>query len=103
MVLHWLYLNTEEIIYIDITSGISQGCNLPALLLILTYKIIDAIQKITDGYNGEDFNIKCLFYMDYGLIITQNLDKFSEIICRLQAISMRYGLVLNKKEYKIIL
>ena len=41
--------------------------------------------------------------MDYGLIMTQNLDKFSEIICRLQAISMRYGLVLNKKEYKIIL
>ena len=98
-----LYLNNEEIINIEITSGIRQGCNLSALLFILvTYKIIEVIHKITDGYNDEDFNIKCLFYMDDGLIMTQNPDKFSEIICRLQTISMRYGLVLNKEKCKII-
>ena len=38
----------------------------------------------------------------HGRIMTQNPDKFSDIICRLQTISMRYGLVLNKEKCKIM-
>ena len=99
-----LFLNNEKLTDIKISSGIRQGCNLSALLLILiTYKIIESIQKLNYGYEEGDINISSLFYMDDGLIFTKNEYHMSTLINRLEFICLKYGLKLNKNKCKIMI
>ena len=99
-----LYLNAQKVIDIEITSGIRQGCNMSALLFILvTYKIIEDIDKFNKGYNDEEFKISSLFYMDDGIIFTHEKDQMERIINHIQQTSQKYGLELNKSKCKIML
>ena len=98
-----LYLNKEKILNIEISSGVRQGCTLSALLFILvTYKIIDSIQRLQLGYHNEDFNISSLFYMDDAAIFFEDEFKMRSAIGRIENICGKYGLRLNKQKCKIL-
>ena len=89
---------------IEITSGIRQGCNISALLFVLiTYEIINSIHDLKLGYKDENFSISSLFYMDDGLILTNNMQNMHKIIFRIQNICLKYGLKLNKNKCKIMI
>ena len=99
-----LYMNKEPITDIEITSGIRQGCNLSALLFVLvTYKIIEKIQTLDKGYRDKNIHIELLFYMDDAIILANEEYKMSSILNRIENISMKYGLRLNKSKCKILI
>ena len=99
-----MIFNRNKCCEIEITSGIRQGCNLSALLFVLiTYEIINSIHKLNLGYKDEKFSISSLFYMDDGLILTNNMQNMHQIIFRIQNICLKYGLKLNKNKCKIMI
>ena len=85
-------------------SKFRQGCNLSALLFVLiTYEIINSIHELKLGYKDENFSISSLFYMDDGLILTENMQNMHKVIFRIQNICLKYGLKLNKNKCKIMI
>ena len=60
----------------NITSGIRQGCTLSSTIFkMVTYKIMDSIEKECKGIKINDMNINALFYADDGIILTDNKRK----------------------------
>ena len=99
-----LYLNNNLITNIEITSGIRQGCNLSALLFfLLTYKIIEMIDKMNIGYKDNNIKIGSLFYMDDGLIFTENIHDLKRLINGLALNCFKYGLRLHHDKCKIMI
>ena len=91
-----LYLNTQKVIDIEITSGIRQGCNMSALLFILvTYKIIEDIDKFNKGYNDEQFKILSLFIWMTGLYSPMKKIRWREysIVYNRQVKNMDWSLI----------
>ena len=92
-----LSFNIGNLFYVKITSEIRQSRKLSALLFILvTYKMIDAIND--NGYGFKIYNLKLssLFHMDDALIFTENFHETERMLNRLSFICMKYGLELNK-------
>ena len=99
-----MFLNKEKITTLEISSGIRQGCNLSGLLFILvTYKIIDKVNKINLGIKIEDDSYNSLFYMDDALLLTEDKFRAHEMVERIGNISAFYGLDLNKKKCKMMI
>ena len=69
-----IYLNGEQQLDINVTSGIKQGCNGSTILfLLITYMIIEELQTKIQGFKNEKFNIPAIFYADDGLIFANSL------------------------------
>ena len=98
-----LFLNNQEQISVDITSGIRQGCNISALMFVLvTYEIIKMIDRIGYGYKAMIIKVSSLFYMDDGLVFTESKEEMENMIDQLSNICGRYGLMLNKNKCNIM-
>ena len=98
-----LFLNSEEITQVDITTGIRQGCNLSGLLFVLvTYKIIEELKAGHSGVRIGNINHTSLFYMDDALLFTKDEVKTHVIISRIESISAKYGLKLNKNKCHVL-
>ena len=55
------------------------------------------------GYKDDEFTISSLFYMNDGLIFTENKEDAVSIIYKLEQVSLKYGLTLNKNKCKIMI
>ena len=99
-----LYLNNDKLTEINISAGIKQGCNLSSLLFILiTYEIIESIEKLDLGYKDDNFTIGSLFYIDDGLIFTRNIHDMTKLIFKMENLCLIYGLQLNKSKCNIMM
>ena len=55
------------------------------------------------GYKDDEFTISSLFYMNDGLIFTENKEDAVSIIYKLEQVSLKYGLTLNKNKCEIMI
>ena len=99
-----LFLNNNKYLDVNISSGIRQGCNLSAVLFILaTYKIIDSIHSMKYGYRDENIQISSLFYMDDAIILAENKTEIEKLLFKIEIVSMKYGLKLNRSKCNIMI
>lgn len=86
-----------NILDIEITSGIRQGCNgSTTLFLLVTYHIIKQIQLKLHGFQTDSQRIHCLFYVDDGLIMAESKIHAENSIDLLEEVAMNCGLSMNK-------
>lgn len=71
-----LFQNGEQQTTINITNGIRQGCNASTLLFtILSYEIINSLERRNIGFNSECFKIPVIFYADDTLLLSHSIEK----------------------------
>lgn len=88
---------------IPVSSGIKQGCTGSTVLFkLITYMIIQEIEKERQGFRDDKFNIGLLFFADDGLILSQSLEEAKEDIKQVVRLSAKYGLDINKDKSNII-
>ena len=98
-----LYLNSEEYAKINIETGIRQGCSCSGLLFnMITYFIIDQLQRSHRGYKDSDFLIPGIFYADDGIIMAHSRAELSNLLSIVEDSSRQCGLNLNRDKCKII-
>ena len=87
----------------DIQSGIRQGCTGSTVLFkLITYMIIEELEKKEKGFQNPLFNNKSLYYADDGLLLSQSIEDAQENINIITEASMAYGLEINKIKSNII-
>ena len=96
--------NTEVKHQIQATSGIRQGCTLSATIFkLITYNIINELDKQIKGYSTDKVTIKSLFFADDGLILSRNEKEAIKDIMQLQKIAKEYGLEINKSKSNVMI
>ena len=86
------------------TSGIRQGCTLSTTLFkLITFKIIENIDKRVKGYSNEDLAIKTLFYADDGLLFSTSIKENRKDVEIMETECKRYGLEINREKSNIII
>ena len=88
----------------DISSGIRQGCTLSSTIFkMITYRIMEEIERLCKGVIMEDKKINSLFYADDGLILADNKEEAEKNINIVSKISKKYGLEINIDKSKVII
>lgn len=91
--------NTE----IPITSGIRQGCTgSTTLFKMITYRIMQSLDKLNKGYRDTHFKISSLFFADDGLILATSVQDAEVMIDTLINSAEHCGLSINIAKSKII-
>ncbi len=76
-----ILLNGEKQTTIHITNGIRQGCNASTFLfIILTYQIINELQKRNIGFKDDNFQIPILYYADDSLLLSHSVEEAAQNI-----------------------
>lgn len=100
----YLQLNEEVRSEMAVTSGIKQGCTgSTTIFKLITYILIEQLNKTGVGYKDESFHINTLFYADDGLNLAQSVEdaqKSIEIITKLVG---ENGLQINQSKSNIII
>ena len=88
---------------INIQNGIRQGCTGSTLLFkLITYLIIDELERNGTGFVNYLLNIKALYYADDALLLAHTTAEAEQNLKLLTQISKHYGLEINKKKCNII-
>lgn len=91
-------------IEINITNGIRQGCTgSTTLFKLITYMILNKLQKNGCGYKDYHVMINTLFFADDGLQMSTSKEEAVKNIQELMEISKICGLELNKEKSYFIL
>ena len=99
-----LYINNEKKAELPVQSGIRQGCNgSTVLFLLITYLIIDELQKSELGYTDNIIKIASLFFADDGLLLARNLLNAEREIQLIIRVAANCGMRLNKEKSKILI
>lgn len=94
--------DTEE--EFSITSGIRQGCTgSTTIFKLITYTIIEELEKKGYGYKDEKFTLCSLFFADDGLILAHSVEDAVHNINILRNISYECGLEINAEKSSIII
>ena len=97
-------LDSEREIKLNITNGIRQGCTgSTTLFKLITYIILDKLQKNGCGYVDHQVKINTLFFADDGLQMSSSKEEAVKNIKDLIEISKSCGLELNKEKSCFIL
>lgn len=89
---------------VEVTSGIRQGCTGSATIFkMLTYKIMERIEKDGDGFKDEDFKISSLFFADDALVIAESIEGARRNIKMIIEEGKRYGLDINAEKSNILI
>ena len=92
-----LYLNSEIMANINMTSGIRQGCNgSTSLFLLITYLIILHLNQAQTGFRDEICFISAIFYADDGLLLAQSESEAQQMLEVLTDSAYACGLEINK-------
>ena len=87
---------------IEITSGIKQGCNSSGtLFLLITYLIIDELNKMKIGFKTKQLKINNLFFADDGILIAETVQETAALIQKLKEIGHECGLEINNNKSSI--
>ena len=90
-------------IFFEINNGIRQGCTLSATIFkMITYKIMDAIERNCAGVKIGDLKINSLFYADDGLILAHDKIEAEKNLNIVREVSKKYGLEINYEKSKVI-
>ena len=88
----------------EIKSGIRQGCTLSATLFkMVTYKIMEEIERSCKGIMVRELKINSIFYADDGIIMTNTKEEAMKDIKKLKEISRNFGLEINTDKSNIII
>ena len=99
-----LIKNDEIIDEIEITSGIKQDCNGSRVLsLLITYLIIDELNKLKIGLKTKQLKLNNLFFADDGILMAETREEAEIIINKLQQIGQKCGLQINKQKSCILM
>ena len=97
-------IGEEEEVEIDVTSGIRQGCTAStSLFKLVTFRIIQELEKLNKGYRDQNFSISSLFFADDGMILANNIEDARHIIRKLMEIGKDVGLEINKGKSHVII
>ena len=89
---------------VEITSGIRQGCTGTTVLFkLITYIIMEALEKAKKGFKNDLFMLSSLFFADDGLLMSETIKAAENIIRMVTDISKECGLELNKNKSSIII
>lgn len=84
---------------VQITSGIKQGCTgSTTLFKIITYIIIEEMEKYGRGYHDLELSIIALFFADDGLILANSLNDAIRNLRFITHCAARFGLLINKEK-----
>ena len=99
-----LFLNNEEQVEVEVTSGIRQGCNgSTTLFLLITYYIIAKLQNKDMGFVNDLCSISSLFYVDDGLLLANSVNEAHNMIKTVITASEECGLQINKDKCGILI
>ena len=88
-------------IEIGLENGIRQGCTASTTLFkMVTYKIIEGINRRCSGIRVGGEIIRCLFFADDGLLISGTIGEAAEKIRVLEQVGGYYGLGIHKGKVK---
>jgi len=89
---------------ITATSGIRQGCTLSTTLFkLITFKIIEGIDRKVRGYSTGKITLRTLFYVDDGLLFSTTLKGAKEDIQVMENECRKYGLEINREKINIMI
>ena len=89
---------------IEVTSGIRQGCTGSTMLFkLITYMIIEELNRRGTGYEDDQINVKSLFFADDGLLLSNSIDDAAKNIQIVTQISRTFGLEINKTKSNIMI
>ena len=87
----------------EIKSGLRQGCTLSATIFkMVTYRIIDKIERSCKGITVRDLKINSIFYADDGAILACRREEAERDIRKVKEISKTFGLEINLEKSSII-
>ena len=102
--LTYIHLREDLVEKMEISNGIRQGCTGSSVLFkLVTYMIINEIQKKCYGFQNEQFKINCSLFADDSLILEENMMRLARTLKLTTEISAKYGLELNKDKSKIMI
>lgn len=79
-------------IEMEVTSEIKEGCTCSTTLFkLITYKIIEELDKKGRGFRDLKFNIAVLFFADDGIILSPSVEHTKHNIISLVKISQDKG------------
>ena len=88
---------------IEVTSGIRQGCTGSATVFkLITYKIMEQIEKEGDSFKDDDINIGTLFFADDALVIAETIEGARKNIKLIIEEGKKYGLDINTEKSSIL-
>ena len=91
-------------IEIDVQSGIKQGCTVSTTIFkLITYEIIEELQKKAKGFRNFKFNLQALFFADDALLLSHTEEDTEANIKIIKEKSEEYGLDLNLTKCNIII
>ena len=99
----YIGLGGDRQIEIELESGIRQGCTASTILFkMVTYKIIEEINRKCRGVRIGGEMIRCLFFADDGLLVSDSVEEAGEKIKALEKVGGYYGLSIHKGKSKAI-
>ena len=97
-------LGDDKYVEIEIENGIRQGCTASTVLFkLITYKIIEEMEKKCKGVSYGNKKITCLFFADDGLLIARNISEAKEQIEYLIKIARKYGLEISRDKSRSLI
>ena len=94
----------ENRIEIGIESGIRQGCTASTILFkMITYRIIEGINRQCRGVRVGGRIISYLFFADDGLLVSGSIEETAEQIRVLEEVGGYYGLSIHKGKSKVVI
>ena len=99
-----IFREGRELGEMEVQCGIRQGCTgSPQLFLMIVSQIIEDMLRDGQGYRSGFMRIPVLFYADDGLILARSREEAESMLGRMEEISGRYGLSINKdKSYSMV-
>ena len=94
-------LGDDKYVEIEVENGIRQGCTaFTVLSKLITYKIIEEMEKKYRGISYGTKKITCLFFADDGILIARNISEAKEQIEYLIKVARKYGLEISREKSK---
>ena len=89
---------------IEISGGIRQGCTVSATLFkLVTYEIMNRLEKEGAQYNVDNININSIFYADDSILVANSIENAARNLKILIEVSASFGLHINKEKSNIII
>ena len=89
---------------IEISGGIRQGCTVSATLFkLVTYEIMNRLEKEGAQYNVDNININSIFYADDSILVANSIENAARNLKILIEVSASFGLHINKEKSNIMI
>ena len=86
------------------SSGIRHGCmGSTSIFKLVTYEIMQDLEKLDKGYKDDNFNITSLFFADNGMLLASSIEDAEKVIEQVIKTGRENGLEINKGKCEIII